>query len=494
MRSWLFWLIIAVGVFFRFWKLDFQSFWFDELFSWKITQGVTLAETWATVAQDDMMPPGLFTLLWLVQKLWGATEWTFRMPSAVFGVAVLPLFYVLGERLHSRSVGLVAMAVAAGAWVPVSYSQECRPYSMLLFSTTLSFVCFLSLTGSWARGYGASARAKAGYALSAALCMYSHYMGAVVIFTQLLWALPYLRRAGWRVFGADALWVGAGAALLYSPWIPAFLKDFLTPGNVWFTAPPIKALLWYWKWLFNDSKLLSAFALALIGLFLGAQLWRFWRQPARSHKRVVPSDSAVLFLAFWLVFPPVLALVKSHLSTPMWTARNLIISAPAAYLLFAIALVELAQRIEQYKRAPLWLSRAIVPAIVLLFPAQMIFGADYYNAVTKKQYRESVAYAVERGLMAPDDLVVGDSYSTFTDYYLKRFGSNARVDVALSSAEYLPDLERELKSHASVTRAWCISCTDLAMDRLRNDRWREVESRQFYKTKVTLLERSKNGQ
>ena len=97
-------------------------------------------------------------------------EWQLRLPFAIFGVATVPLVYLLARELFSQRAAVFAGLVACVMPVLVIYSQEYRAYGLLVFLTTL---CAWSLAvalrtngqGWWALFVGA-----------AILSLYTHFV------------------------------------------------------------------------------------------------------------------------------------------------------------------------------------------------------------------------------------------------------------------------------------------------------------------------------
>src|SRR5215213_5314786 len=102
--------IVLLAASLRFYGLEIQSLWNDELFSWddanreslyRVVDGVLIGE-------QEIHPPGYFIFLYFVEKYLGESEWALRLPSAVAGLLSVLAIYLLGCRLYSRREGLIA--------------------------------------------------------------------------------------------------------------------------------------------------------------------------------------------------------------------------------------------------------------------------------------------------------------------------------------------------------------------------------------------------
>ena len=124
----------------RLFHLGTQSLWYDEGYSVNLA-GKGLAQITLETA-NDIQPPLYYYLLHLWMGLFGQGEIAVRGLSLLLGMLSVPLFYILGRRLFSREVGLIAAGLAALSPLYVWYSQEVRMYTLLV-ALTLGSCYFL---------------------------------------------------------------------------------------------------------------------------------------------------------------------------------------------------------------------------------------------------------------------------------------------------------------------------------------------------------------
>jgi hypothetical protein len=120
-------------------------------------------------------------------RLFGTSEAAVRSLSALFGTAAIPLAYAIGRRLATPRIGLVAAALVAFNPLLVWFSQETRPYALLVLLSGLSFLFF---TEALERPRG---RVLAGWALASGLALATHYFAALVILPEVVWLLARVR-------------------------------------------------------------------------------------------------------------------------------------------------------------------------------------------------------------------------------------------------------------------------------------------------------------
>lgn len=207
-------LLVAAGL--RFYALGQNSLWVDEHAS-LLTARFPLAHIpAAALSHDAFEPPVYFWLLHLVIRLFGDTEVALRLPSAVAGALTVPLAaFLLGGLGASSSVALGGAALLVLSPLHLWYSQEARPYALLVCLGVGALVCFLRALKTQ------SALAWVGFGLLASLAILTHLAG--LVFPLLAWM--------WWIFMRDRspslrglLLSSAGALLAIAPFIYQLAK------------------------------------------------------------------------------------------------------------------------------------------------------------------------------------------------------------------------------------------------------------------------------
>lgn len=132
-------LLLAAAL--RLYRLDGQSLWADEGNSVALA-GRGLAEITCGAAYD-IHPPLYYYLLHFWVRLFGTSEFAVRSLSAVIGILLVCLTFLLGHRLFDSWVGLVAAFLSAISPFQVYYSQEARMYILLAALSALSIYFLL---------------------------------------------------------------------------------------------------------------------------------------------------------------------------------------------------------------------------------------------------------------------------------------------------------------------------------------------------------------
>jgi len=195
--------------------LGLQSFWYDEAFT---PVHVLHASLWATlrsVAHTENTPPLWYVLAWADARVLGTGAVALRLPSALAGIATVPVAWAIGREIEgppARRAAVLCAALVAVNPLFVWYSQEARAYGLFVLTAALAMLCFLRATREptpWR---------MAAFAVSGALALLTHYFAVFLLIPMALWLVfdragPPTRptRATLAAVGALAL---VGAALL----------------------------------------------------------------------------------------------------------------------------------------------------------------------------------------------------------------------------------------------------------------------------------------
>jgi uncharacterized membrane protein len=168
----------------RFTTLGAQSFWYDEAFTPVHVLHPSLTATLRSVVHTENTPPLWYLIAWADSRILGTGEYALRLPSALAGIATVPIAWAIGRELTARRATAIAMA----AFVAVNpllvwYSQEARAYGLFVLFVALAMLCFLRALYVPSRGR------MAAFALSGALALVSHYFALFLLIPMVLWLL-----------------------------------------------------------------------------------------------------------------------------------------------------------------------------------------------------------------------------------------------------------------------------------------------------------------
>lgn len=355
-RAALLWtLLAAAGL--RFFRLDAQSLWSDEGAS--VAQALRDAPAIVANAAADIHPPFYYLALSGWVQWAGTSEFAVRAFSAVLGIVLVALCWLLGKRFGGTRTGLVAAFVAALNPFQLYYAQEARMY---MLAAVLGAVCVLATL----RIAAPVSTALALYAGAAVLGLYTHYTFPVVLAVcNLIWLGQWLGSRPPRPNPARSLllWLGAQVlvAVVYLPWLPTALRQATgwSPGSLTFEAADAPLVVWRVLTLGPAAARDDLLAPGLFLLLVLAGAWRMRRRSAALLLYLLAPIALMLglglfkdaFLKFMLVAsPPFVALAAAGLT---YIARGIgrvrrIPELPVAGTLLLIASLPLGQALNAY--------------------------------------------------------------------------------------------------------------------------------------------------
>jgi len=426
----LFGAIVLGGSALRLHRLDAQSLWSDELASWRQSHQETIAAVIEDGVRPTPYPPAYPVLLYFVEKHLGESEIALRLPSAIAGGLAIVAMFFLAKQLYSLREGIISAALLAFSYQPVYYSQEARAYSLLLLFSILSSHYWFRIREQLEADQRLSAATAFAYVACAIVTQYLHHFGLLLVAIQ-LGALAALFASRPRPLARVAV-VSAAIAAAYLPWIGYLIEDF-GEGHNYLPAPDLHSIGAFWRFLFFDtSRRLGWFVGALFCIASLRWIAKCRGMSAADLKAWLRSPTALVIA--WLIVPFGLAYLRSLTSSPILNNRNLIISLPAAILLFARSLtfVLTTSRLQA-------LTASAIVAVLVYGP---FVKGGYYSDPRKEQFREAAAAVAARGEGAADVRVIAYAWDRESfDYYLERTGAANRVDLLAGVVDDIPRTE-----------------------------------------------------
>jgi hypothetical protein len=198
-------VLLAAGL--RLSTLGLQSFWYDEAFTPVHVLHAGLGATLRAMVHTENTPPLWYLIEWVDARVLGTGEVALRLPSALAGIATVPVAWAIGRELGGPRAALVTAAFVAVNPLFVWYSQEARAYALFVLMAALAMLCFLRAEREPKR-----ARMMA-FAITGSLALLTHYFALFLLIPMVLWLARerITRRAALPAIGVLAI---VGAALL----------------------------------------------------------------------------------------------------------------------------------------------------------------------------------------------------------------------------------------------------------------------------------------
>lgn len=329
--------LVVLAAVLRFAGLGEQRFWPDEAVTAALVR-MPFADMLATLVDSESTPPLYYALAWGWTQLFGSAEAGLRSLSALAGVATVPAVYAAGSALVSRRAGLVAAGLAAVAPPLVWYAQEARAYALLVLLSALSLAFFGRAL------HGGRGRALAGWALTSALALATHYFAVFLVLPQAVWLV--VRHRSPRALLATGAVGAVGLVLL-----PLVLHQQAQPNTKWIDNIPVLDRLRTVPELLlaGQAPSLPAAAIVVAALLVAVAVGLLvLRGEERERRRAaVPATLGLAGLLVPLALVPTgLDFVVARNFLPLWPCLALVVAAglatrraPRAALLAGGALV-----------------------------------------------------------------------------------------------------------------------------------------------------------
>jgi mannosyltransferase len=383
-------LIVVLGAALRLYRLGAKSYWLDENDTIRSATLPLFSLLRRLLAPDRAPFYYLFAHSWIA--IVGTAETMVRLPSALAGIASLPLIFVVGRAFCGRAVGLLAAALLAVSEFAIHQAQEARYYS---------FVLLLTLLAAWfairARDRGQTPDFLL-LTITSLLLVMTHYLA--VCWMLALWLYLLLRPWTRGAAGTARQWLLSQALIVIGlvplPFIAvrSIRLGRYAPIN-WVSSPqpwaPLRDAAMYL--LPQHAPTGAITGAALLALILGAVGVARWRRASvRPRLRInLPTDTRWL-LGLWIACPLLIPFALSWVVTPFYVVRYTVPALPAVLLLVAAGLLAL----RPYLPLPLALLLLAIPIVPGL--------ASYYASPGTEDWRAIAARVAAEG--QPGDLIV----------------------------------------------------------------------------------------
>ncbi|MFN3640429.1 MAG: glycosyltransferase family 39 protein [Flavobacterium sp.] len=137
-------LILSLGILLRFYHLDFQSVWLDEIHTLnEANPNLSFMEMYDLIKVTEPHPPLYFILIKIAFSIFGYSTFVLRFFSALIGVIGILAIYKLGKELVNKQVGIISALLLSLNYFHLYHSQDGRMYALLFLTTVISFYFFI---------------------------------------------------------------------------------------------------------------------------------------------------------------------------------------------------------------------------------------------------------------------------------------------------------------------------------------------------------------
>lgn len=349
--------LLIIGWFLRLYRLEYQSFWTDEIITIKASK-ISLSELIFHPPVNNNMPPFYFLMTHCLLKIdHHSVEWVLRFPSMLFGVLSLAVFYFIVRKFLGNKAGLAATTLMAISPFHIWYSQEARPYGLLLFLSLLSIWFFQELISKPQNHW-----LKASFIGSVVLTFYCHTIAIAFIGVLFIYVLLFYFKSNWRYWLINF----AAIIILIIPALVYLMRNPPASGGDPHRSTKILPSIAYTIWTFGT------------GFSLGPSLTEYHAQD--KIRMLLPHLHLMLpiMMLFSIVF--ILGVRKLYNNKPTFWLTTLLFICP---LIFAI-LGSMISPIHPFN----------VRYSILSFPAFIIFFAFGVTAIKNFKVRTAAFFFI----------------------------------------------------------------------------------------------------
>lgn len=405
-----------IGFALRLYTLDSKSLWYDELLQLDIAQG-SLSSILPQLPRHTAVPLDYFiSHFWI---LLGRSDAWVRLPAAFIGTLTLPLVYQLGRAFLGKTEGLLWMALLALSPFHIRYSQEARPYAVMVLGVILAVYAY------WRLKSGGQKRYLMLLQLGVLILSLSHLFALTIFGPMFIFAgvaLIYNRTRLWPILalmgtGLIALVflmiLGYGSALYYTS--TEFGKAVAEPEK--FTAAaaekPNRGAGPEVNLSFIQTQILGPLgagdALPTLWLFNGlAALGLFYLLLQKKYQ-------LSWLLSLWLILPVVAIVAFLVYRGAFFASRYIVFVLPAYLALVSVGLLTLPRWLNCIQ--PRWISSGVFLLLAGLVIAALSSEWQQLYFTSKNEDWRLVGQFLSQNAHPNDAIIAVNAESTLNWYY-----------------------------------------------------------------------------
>jgi hypothetical protein len=428
-------LIMIIGGFLRFFHLDFQSPWLDEIHTLNESNpNFSFKEVYESLLISEPHPPLYFFVVYVFFKIFGYSIFIARLFSALIGFLSLYSIYLLGKELFSKKVGIYATLLLSVNYFHIYYSQEARMYVLLFFTTTISFYFLSKLIK------GATIKNTVLFILTSTLMIYSHFFAIFTLFSQylvLLYFIIFPFNTTRIKFFKSIFISGILTVLLYLPTYELVLRT-TEMKSIWIQMPDIDVYTQFFKDFFGQSEMILFFIIPLLLIYLVKlfnlnKIENYTINP-KKHKFIF----SFIVLFTWISITLLVPLIRTYTSLPILVNRYFINILPAILVILAVGLLLIKNKI---------IRNGFIIIIFMVSLSDIFIVKNYYNKKTKTQFREVTSFVNANNIK-------NEPIVTSLGWYLPYFINNNNQEIIDKSLDiYVAEMQ---SSRSKIKAFWYI--------------------------------------
>lgn len=397
-------LLLLVAFAMRWYKID-SPMWLDEIYGFRLARlGLAriIQNSWT-----DPHPPLYYLVQWIITGFGQSRdEIGWRLLPLICGVLTVYVVWLASEEIADTSSSFLSGLVLATSPYLIYYSQDARPFALMILFSSVSTWLTLTMLQEPAR----TAR-WVGWAITSLLGMYSGYAYFMILATQLgFLAFFNYRRAAWWI---SSIFILVGIA----PLLP-FAASSLGRASAAHANAAVLTLGRTLQTLLAGETIrygLTIAHLAMPILVIGICILGVIRSVRLKNKSLAyVIIQVVLPLGLFFSISPILGI-----RLPLAESKQFTVLLPALFLLIASGFNELKHQVH-HSPGPGTITSIALGTVMVVFN---LIGLGAYWSIPKGP--ESLAVVSMRGSLQPGERIVSLHYQT--DFALGFYITNARI-------------------------------------------------------------------
>ena len=267
--------LTIIGALIRFWNIGFQAVNTDEEFTLAFASAaLSFPQVFLNALTTDFTPPLYYLTAHLSMIFFGNTVTAIRIPSAIFGVLLIPVIYYVGKEYRDELFGLLAAGFTTFFYSMVYYSRYGRAYMLALLFFTIALYFYLQILKG-------DTHSSIPFGIFALLTLWTHLYSVIPLGVLVLYLL-YERKA---FSGIAVLVLGSLPLLNYVFLILSSRVDVPVFQN--FGEPPVSILL------FTPLDLFAYSSILIIPIII----WILWTHRTEKMLQIVAVTSLVTWIS-----------------------------------------------------------------------------------------------------------------------------------------------------------------------------------------------------
>lgn len=390
-----------------------KNLWFDEIFSWHLSQGSFPDITWGTSA--DIHPPLYYYLLKIWILAFGDSVFSLRFLSALICSTAVFFIYPIARKVLSEKESFIVLILYSLSPLNLYYSQEVRMAALNLLLNTASLYFFFrtlefkgSLTSFLKNGN------MWAYLIITLMALYTHYFSITFLAGEMIYLFMNVKTLTRRIHQYLFVYILMLAGYLF--WLPIMFKH-MTTGQPWRTPQSIWALFeqffFFWKDItlglyhfYANYRFMTVINIGVIVLFTVSILGLLYFIYRKMKERRTFPDYTKLIIAVTLVPVVIASIIFMREKIEFFRYLSFIVPFILICGMFGI------NHFNRYARI----------VLLSLFAAVNIYGVVlYYGFDFKNNDYRQVINAFERYNSDNDKLFVYPHYyGWILEYYKKQ--------------------------------------------------------------------------